>query len=129
MSRFAISKGLKESDGPSDPFEGMDESKMEQAMMQMAGEFENSNEDDPKAMAQMMRRMFEVTGMEPNGTIQEAIRRMESGEDPDQVEEKLGGDLDDADPMSMFQGGVKGKLRRLIDPPNIDPELYDFPSE
>ncbi len=128
MSRFAISKGLKESDNTGDdPFAGVDETKMEQAMMQMAGEFENVSEDDPKAMARMMRKLFDATGMEPNGTIQEAIRRMEAGEDPDQVEADIGEDLDDADPMAMFAGGgSKGKIRRLIEPPNVDPNLYDL---
>ncbi len=127
MSRFAISKGLKESDSQDDPFAGVDESKMEEAMMKMAGEFENANEDDPRAMAQMMRKLFDATGLEPNGTIQEAIRRMESGEDPDKVEEDIGGELDDADPMAMFAGGgVKKKIQRLIEPPNVDPGLYDL---
>ncbi len=127
MSRFAISKGLKESDAEPDPFSGMDESKMEAAMMQMAGDFENVNEEDPRAMAKMMRKLFDATGMEPNGTIQEAIRRMEAGEDPDRVEEQIGGELDDADPMALFAGaGAKQRIRRLIEPPNVDPELYDL---
>lgn len=128
MSRFAISKGLKESDqSADDPFAGVDESKMEQVMMQMAGELDSVDEEDPKAMAQVMRKLFSATGMEPNDTIQEAIRRMEAGEDPDAVEAELGGDLDDADPMAMFAGsGAKGKLRRWIEPPNVDPNLYDL---
>ncbi|MFO0924530.1 MAG: zinc ribbon domain-containing protein [Pirellulales bacterium] len=127
MSRFAISKGLKESDSQDDPFANVDEDKMESVMMQMAGEFENANEDDPKAMAKMMRKLFDATGMEPSGTIQEAIRRMEAGEDPDKVEEEIGGDIDDSDPMALFSGGsMKKKIRRLIDPPNVDPNLYDL---
>ncbi len=100
---------------------------MEAAMMQMAGDFENVNEEDPRAMAKMMRKLFDATGMEPNGTIQEAIRRMEAGEDPDRVEEQIGGELDDADPMALFAGaGAKQRIRRLIEPPNVDPELYDL---
>ena len=53
MSRFAISKGRSESQTESD-MSDIDEAKMEQAMMQMAGDFENVNEEDPRAMASMM---------------------------------------------------------------------------
>ena len=41
---------------------GMTESKMEAAMTEMEREFSNVDENDPKAMARMMRRMGELTG-------------------------------------------------------------------
>lgn len=104
----------------------MDDEKMEQAMMQMAGEMENVNEDDPRAMAHMMRRMMDVTGMNMGEGMEEAIRRMEAGEDPDKVEEELGDVLDGEDPFAPGESKIKGITRRMLEAPNVDPEVYDM---
>lgn len=127
ISRFAISRGLKESSG-SDEFGDMDDGKMDSAMMAMADRLESVDENDPRAMASVMRELFQTTGMQPNETIQEAMRRMEAGEDPDKVEEEMGSDLDASDPDAMFAAPNKaiGKLRRMLEPPNVDPNLYDL---
>lgn len=128
VSRFAISRGLSDP-AASDPFEGMDESKLESAFDSMAHEFESMNEEDPRQMAGMMRKLFETSGLEPNETIREAMRRMESGEDPDKVEEEMGAVLDSEDPLAQLGGKQRtGYLRRFFEPPNIDPDLYDFPT-
>lgn len=132
ISRFAISKGLSEpAGGGDDPFAGMDEEKMEQAMMGMAGEFENMNEDDPRQMAKVMKKLFDTTGIDPGDSIQEAIRRMESGEDPDKIEEDMGAELDAADPFAAgsnkkVKGTVSERIKRMLERPKVDPELYDL---
>ena len=130
MSRFAISSGRSEEAATAgEPEMNLDDPKLEQAMMQMAGEMENVNEDDPRAMARMMRKLMETTGMNMGEGMEEAIRRMEAGEDPDKVEEDLGDVLDADDALT---GGVTGnekqlgKLRRFIEAPNVDPEIYDM---
>jgi putative FmdB family regulatory protein len=129
MSRFAISRGRgdapeAEAGGPPD----LDDEKMEQAMMQLAGEAEGLNEDDPQAMARMMRRLMDTTGMRMGEGMEEAIRRMEAGEDPDKVEEELGDVLDSEDPFSSDsgEGRLKSLRRRLTEAPNVDPEVYDM---
>lgn len=129
MSRFAISRGRSEaSEGQPDGLPDMDDEKMEQAMMQLAGEAEGLNEDDPQAMARMMRRLMDTTGMRMGEGMEEAIRRMEAGEDPDKVEEELGDVLDSEEPFGT--GGNEGRLkalrRRLTEAPNVDPEVYDM---
>ena len=48
ISRFAISKGLAESSNTPDPFENVDESKMEQLMSEMAPHMEEGG-DGPEA--------------------------------------------------------------------------------
>ena len=127
MSRFAISSGQSSNDPPAGPDLDIDDEKMEQAMMQMAGEFENVNEDDPKAMASMMRKLMSTTGMNMGEGMEEAIRRMEAGEDPDKVEEDLGDVLDGEDPFGLGEGGsLKGFARRFTEAPNVDPEVYDM---
>ncbi|GAB5403358.1 MAG: zinc ribbon domain-containing protein [Aureliella sp.] len=125
VSRFAISSGQSD-DGPGDDMPDMDDEQMEQAMMQMAGEMENVNEDDPKAMAHMMRRLMETTGMNMGDGMEEAIRRMEAGEDPDKVEEELGDVLDGEDPFSTGEGKLQGIRRRMTEAPNVDSEVYDM---
>ncbi len=122
VSRFAISRGLKEGSS-SDALDNVDES----AMAAMAARLESLDENDPKAMAGALREVMKMTGMPANDTLQEAIRRMESGEDPDQVEADLGADLDTAgDALFAAPGEQLGKLRRMLEPPNVDPELYDL---
>ncbi|MFN7840667.1 MAG: hypothetical protein ACK5N9_03000, partial [Pirellula sp.] len=60
-----------------------------------------------------------------NEAMQEAIRRMESGEDPDRIDEQMGDALDgDGDPFSP--DSKKRRWKRLLEAPNVDPELYDL---
>jgi putative FmdB family regulatory protein len=127
MSRFAISRGRSdaaEADGSLPP--DMNDEKMEQAMMQLAGESEGLNEDDPQAMARMMRKLMDTTGMRMGDGMEEAIRRMEAGEDPDKVEEDMGGILDNEDPFTSGEGQIKAMRRRMTEAPNVDPEVYDM---
>lgn len=127
MSRFAISRGRGDtppSDGPVGP--EMDDEKMEQAMMQLAGEADGMNEEDPQSMARMMRKLMDTTGMRMGEGMEEAIRRMEAGEDPDKVEEEMSGILDTEDPFSAGEGQIKNFRRRLTEAPNVDPEVYDM---
>lgn len=97
-------------------------------MAAMASKLESLDESDPKAMASALREVMKMTGMNGNATLQEAIRRMESGDDPDQVEADLGADLDAGDMDSLFGSGQDriGKIRKLLEPPNVDPDLYDL---
>ncbi len=126
MSRFAISSGLSSSSEEAGPEMDFDEDKMEKAMMQMAGEFDNVDESDPRAMAKMMRKLMDTTGMNMGEGMEEAIRRMEAGEDPDKVEEELGDVLDGEDPFGAGENKLKRLARRLSEAPNVDPEIYDM---
>jgi hypothetical protein len=84
------------------------------------------NEDDPQAMARMMRKLMETTGMRMGAGMEEAIRRMEAGEDPDKVEEDMGPLLDSEDPFSPSENPLRALQRRLQEAPNVDPQLYDM---
>jgi len=127
MSRFAISKGRGDKDetatGPESDF---DDEQMEKAMMQLAGEAESMDEEDPRAMARMMRKLMDSTGMQLGEGMEEAIRRMEAGEDPDKVEEEMGDVLEGEDPFSVGEKKLKGIYRRYAAAPNVDPEVYDM---
>ena len=80
MSAFAIAGKAKE-DGELDdlPF---DESKMEQAMGMLAGEADRMDEEDPRQAANLMRKLTDMTGMKLGNGMEEALSRMEKGEDP-----------------------------------------------
>lgn len=122
MSAFAVTGRAKE-DGDMDdlPF---DESKMEQAMQMLAGEAEKIDEDDPRQAAGLMRKLTDMTGMELGSGMEEALSRMERGEDPEQIEAEMGDLLESEDPFQLTgKKGTKAAQRR---PPRRDETLYDL---
>lgn len=124
MSAFATIGKAKESDDDN-PFAGMDESKMEQALAGLMHEAERVNEDDPRQMAQLMRKFADKTGMNLGGAMEEAISRMESGEDPDQIEQEMGDLMDGDDPFSLEAIKKKVQAGRKR-PPVHDEHLYEL---
>ena len=128
ISMFAISKGRGEEEGDGD-FPDIDERAMEKAMMALEGEASGLNEDDPKAMAKFMRKLYDSTGLKLTGGIEEAIRRMESGEDPDKIEEEMGDTLDGDELLFASKSGGRldsASVRRKLLPPKVDETLYDL---
>ncbi len=123
MSRFAFTGKAKEPGDMDDlPF---DESKMEQAMSMLAGQADKIDENDPKQAANLMRKLTEMTGMQLGPKMQDALTRMEKGEDPEQVEAEMGDLLEDEEPFMMPE--KKGKASTLrSSAPNRDETLYDL---
>ena len=123
MSAFAITGKAKEEGDMDDlPF---DEAKMEKAMNMLAGEAENINEDDPRQAANLMRKLTDMTGMELGPGMQEALKRMEAGEDPDAIEADMGDLLEDEEPFLLpdKKGKAQGNKRVA---PRRDETLYDL---
>jgi putative FmdB family regulatory protein len=123
VSLFSVSKGRTDQDAT---FDGMDEERMESALMAMAGEFEHLDEDDPRQAAGMMRKLFDSAGMRMGEAMDEAIRRMESGDDPEEIESELGDRIEEEDPFSLKPQRAISDLRRRYLPPRVDPKLYDL---
>jgi putative FmdB family regulatory protein len=123
ISIFAVCGRAKEGSDLDDfPF---DESKMEQAMNVLAGEAENMNEEDPKQAANMMRKLSEMSGLKLGYGMEEALSRMEKGEDPEKIEAEMGDILENEDPFLM--PGRKGKISgRTSATPIKDDTLYDL---
>jgi putative FmdB family regulatory protein len=121
FSTLRRSKGKDE--GDDFPMPDMDESKMEQAMATLAQEAESMNEDDPRQAAQLMRKLSDMTGLNLGPAMEEALHRMEAGEDPDEIEAEMGDLLEEADPFAMAPG--KGG-RRKKSPPRVDETLYSL---
>ncbi len=122
MSAFAMTGRAREAD-PMDDLP-IDENKMEQAMQMLAGEAERIPEDDPKQAANLMRKLTRMTGLELGDGMEEALKRMESGEDPERIEADMGDVLENEDP---FQAAAKkaGKAARRS-APDRDETLYDL---
>jgi putative FmdB family regulatory protein len=121
MSAFAVIRGLKEDGEAGLP--DINEGKLEQAMAALSGEAEHLSEDDPRQAAQLMRKLTEMTGLKLGSGMEEALRRMESGEDPEQIEAEMGDLLEGEDPFLV--GGDKGASRRTR-PPRKDETLYEL---
>jgi len=141
VSPFAVTRGGKK-DGEAaapktvDQADTADDARMEAAMGAMEKEFSSVDENDPRAMGRMMRRMAEVTGEKIDGEMEEVVRKLEEGADPESLEEQLGGEA----PCQMDNpdaGGPEGvpaadlkeprhrfKVRRPL--PRRDPQLYDY---
>jgi putative FmdB family regulatory protein len=121
MSPFTVVRGLKEDSDSGLP--DIDEGKLERAMTALASEAEGLNEDDPRQAAQLMRKLTKMTGLELGAGMQEALRRMEAGEDPDQIEAELGDLLEEEDPfLPEGKKGTGGKKRS----PSVDETLYEL---
>jgi hypothetical protein len=123
MSIFAkVSKG--KDDAAAEDLPPIDEAKMEKAMSMLAGEAENIREDDPKQAAQFMRKLTDVTGLNLGPGMEEALSRMERGEDPDKIEEELSSVLESEDPFSLAT--PKGRRGSKRPKPRVDETLYDL---
>ena len=112
-----------------------DDPRLEAAMSSMEREFANVDENDPRAMGRMMRRMAELTGEPVGGEMEEVVRKLEEGADPDSLEDSMGG-LEgeaegpgpDAGTPEESGGGppAKRRPRTRLQPPERDPGLYDY---
>ena len=128
VSRFAMSRGLKEpaaktelDDEKGPPMPDFDDPRVERAMMEMERDMEHMDENNPKHMAHMMRKMKDLM---PAGSVPKeldiAIKRLEAGEDPEKIEEDMGdllGDLMGGE--GEEGGGGRGGYTR-------DSGLYDY---
>jgi putative FmdB family regulatory protein len=123
-SSFAVSRGRSEetADGPGD----IDENRLERAMSSLAAEAEQVDEEDSRAMAGLMRKMYDASGLRLGPGMDEAIRRMEAGEDPDQIEDEIGDLLQHEDPFSPAEGGRLRGLGKRLRPPTVDSTLYEM---
>ncbi len=123
MSAFSITGKASENEDMDDlPF---DESKMEKAMQMLAGEADKINEDDPRQAADLMRKLTDMTGLELGAGMQEALKRMEAGEDPDAIETEMGDLLEDEEPF-VPPGKKAGAKKVRRPPPKRDEKLYDL---
>ena len=106
ISSFAMIKGSPEPKAAveggagGEPMPDFDDPRVARAMSEMERDMESLDENNPRHMAHMMRKMKDIM---PPGTMPKemdiAIRRLEAGEDPEKIEEDMG------DVLGEFMGG------------------------
>jgi len=125
ISTFAVT-GRSRSAADADDLP-VDDATLERAMTSLAGEAEKINEDDPRQAAGLMRRFSDMTGMKFGDGMEEALARMEQGEDPDKIEQDMGELMDGEEPFSFADGaGGAGGPGRTGRGPGRDPTLYEL---
>jgi hypothetical protein len=148
VSAFAItSAGGKDETAEKKPEaagDSAEDARMDAAMGAMESEFASIDENDPKAMGRMMRRMSELTGEKMEGQFEEVVRKLEEGADPDSLEDQLGPGDKAEDSGDPYGGGMgldpdmpapkadadpkepRHRFKARSPAPRRDPKLYDY---
>lgn len=126
ISRFAVIGAAKE-DTTDDPFAGMDETKMDSFMQDMEREMGGMDEEnpDPRQLGHFMRKMTDMMGDKTPPELREMVRRLESGEDPEKLEEEFGGMDGGEGGDALFSQLIK-RAKASREAPICDPKLYEM---
>lgn len=119
MSIFSSisSSGNEDNERPS-----FDESKIENTLNLLAGEVDKINEDDPGQVAMLMRKLSQSSGMKFGPGMEEALSRLERGEDPKSIEAHMGELLEGEEPFLMEEKKKSTKKEK----PGVDDRLYEL---
>ena len=127
MSAFALTRGASEpapaaSEDEPGGAPNFDDPRIQRAMGEIERDMSHLDENNPKHLAQMLRKMKDIM---PSGTMpkemEAAIKRLEAGEDPEKIEEDMGPLLGNAmDGLDDEEG--RGGSR----PYGRDEQLYDY---
>jgi hypothetical protein len=103
----------------------LDDPSVARAMSEMESEMEHMDENNPRHMARLMKKMKDLM---PAGTVPKeldvAIKRLEAGEDPEKIEADMGDVLGDF--MGGEEGGGPGGAGRGGGGYTHDSGLYDY---
>jgi putative FmdB family regulatory protein len=129
MSRFAMGRAASGKNGSPEPSpetggemgqggSDFDDPRVEAKMMDLMSRMESMDENDGKSMGRMMRELTSITGEGADDpAMNEAIRRLESGEDPEKVEQIVS-DAYGEDALGGSAGGMAA--------PSYDGGMYDM---
>jgi putative FmdB family regulatory protein len=114
VSIFAAPRRGKEPAGESEGVPGddlampdLDDPRMHRAMAELERDMAHLDENNPKHMAHLMRKMKELMPAEAMPKeLEVAIKRLEAGEDPEKIEEDMGDLLGDF--LGEPEGGAGG---------------------
>jgi putative FmdB family regulatory protein len=123
VSAFAMPKGLSEpaaaTEGGGEEMPDFDNPRVARAMQEMERDFEHLDENNPRHVAHLMKKMKDILPASAlPGEIDAAIKRLEAGEDPEKIEEDMGDVFGPADEGEGAGGSGGGYAR--------DSGLYDY---
>ncbi len=122
MSIFRKGGNLKDTEG--NPYPDLDEARFERAMDMLAREAQALDENDPRQAAILMRKVSQMAGLELGPKMEEALTRMERGEDMDAIEEDMKDALESEEDLFQFKERASSALRKKR--PLVDETLYDL---
>ena len=97
VSRFAAPRGAKEPAAPTGPpgedgpMPDFDNPRVERVMSELERDMDHLDENNPRHMAHLMRKMKDlIPGGAAPKELEAAIKRLEAGEDPEKIEADMG---------------------------------------
>jgi hypothetical protein len=123
VSRFAVTGQASEK---SDAAPDSADPRMERVMAEMEREMSGLDESNPRSLGRMMRKMTEATGQPMPKEMEQMIRRLESGEDPEKLEEEFGEAFEGMDAPGEGNPEDSGSPRHRVPRPERDPALYEM---
>lgn len=121
LSIFSMIRPMTGEDEP--PGRDLDENKLGRAMEMLAREAESIDEENPKQTADLLRKMTGMTGFKLKPGMEEALRRLEQGEDPERIEREMEDIFDEEDPFEMEHKSSRGSRSES---PRVDKTLYEM---
>jgi len=116
-----------------DPFAGMAADKAQSAMRELEGALSGMDDKnpDPRQMGALMRKMCDLTGEKINGSMEEVVRKLEEGMDPQELEDKMGDGLNldgqlSTEEDSEISDGIGNLIKPKFTQLSRDPILYEF---
>jgi putative FmdB family regulatory protein len=106
-----------------DVMPNIDEGRLQKAMAMLEREAGSIKEDDPRQAANLLRKLSDATGLNLGSGFQEALARLERGDDPEAIEQDMGDLFDGEDPFQQAASPGKKSSRQK---PKVDDKLYDL---
>ncbi|HML95859.1 MAG TPA: zinc ribbon domain-containing protein [Thermodesulfobacteriota bacterium] len=103
----------------------IDASKLESALSLLERGAESVDAEDPRQAADFMRKLTDAAGISMGEGMEEALARMERGEDPDSIEAEMGELLSEGSFELDSKKKKKGR-KKSDDKPEIDETLYEL---
>jgi len=114
-----------------DPLSKLSDAQSSQIMQEMERAMSGIDDEnpDPRQMGSLMRKMSDMTGEKMDGVMEEVVRKLEEGMNPDELEEKLGNSMEE----TVENGEIKKTAEEILSKHNNmkmrltrDTELYEF---
>ena len=110
--------------GKGDDSPEIDGTKLERALSMLERDADSVDAENPKQTADFMRKLTDAAGISMGEGMEEALARLERGEDPEKIEAEMG-ELLSEDSFEFDSKKKKGR-KKSGDKPEIDETLYEL---